>query len=152
MRRAQAALSVRSGFRPPSSHIFFSSRLLFLLRSKPGIATRLAARTGTTFPTCAFLFLHPRCCFVAYFGELIILFLFFFRQGISLLLRLRRIFSGYWVRQSNMICCMICGGRVACMVPVGGRARLLQGEPQALVHFVLIRVVAELTCLMGSIV
>src|ERR1700730_14315935 len=67
-RRAQAALSVRSGFRPPSSHIFFSSRLLFLLRSKTGYRNALSYWGRHYIPTCAFLIFAPSL----YFGELII--------------------------------------------------------------------------------
>jgi hypothetical protein len=55
--RAQTAISVRSGFRPPSLRIFPFCASVFLLRcdQKPGIATCFT-RTGTASPLAFFVF------------------------------------------------------------------------------------------------
>jgi hypothetical protein len=142
---AQAALSERSGFRPPSPRFFFSSRLLFLLRSETRVSRR-AYHDRHSIPTCAlfrcsplvFYFLHPFCSpsprrVVVWETDR------FDSTGHIIASEFEEdIFRILGTSDRGMICLR---GLEDAHDPTRRRGRLLLGELQALAHFVFIRVI-----------
>ncbi len=148
---AQAALSERSGFRPPSPRFFFSSRLLFLLRSETGYRDALTT-TGTPFPLAPCLgvpllffyfilyFLHPFCSprrVVVWETDR------FDSTGHIIASETEEvIFRILGTSDRGMICCMICLRGLEDAHDLNEAARApAAGELQALAHFVFIRVI-----------